>query len=80
MPFFNNDNAVPFFQTAKSVWLWVALTVPTTIACFIFYFWRQQKNKANKSRNAERDVEASEPAMKQTETIGKEATFSLNEV
>lgn len=34
MPFFDNND---WFSEASRVWLWVVLTLPATVACFLFY-------------------------------------------
>ncbi|KAK6062988.1 hypothetical protein SCUP515_12830 [Seiridium cupressi] len=34
MPFFSNND---WFSEASRIWLWIVLTVPATLACFMFY-------------------------------------------
>ncbi|KAG5659918.1 hypothetical protein KAF25_003440 [Fusarium avenaceum] len=46
MPFFDNDN---WLSQASRFWVWVALTFPFTIACFIFYKVWQGRARKNSS-------------------------------
>lgn len=34
MPFFDNE---AWFGKATHIWLWVILTIPLTVGCFLFY-------------------------------------------
>ncbi|KAL8860293.1 MAG: hypothetical protein Q9178_003264 [Gyalolechia marmorata] len=42
--------SMPFFDIALKgpswFWLWIVLTVPSTMVAFGFYFWRQSRNNA----------------------------------
>ena len=40
MPFFNNS---AWSHTAGKVWVWIVLTVPSTVLCFWFYYTRIRK-------------------------------------
>ncbi len=36
MPFFGND---AYMNSMRRFWIWVVLTVPSTAAAFLFYWW-----------------------------------------
>ena len=48
MPFFEND-----LKQVSRLWLWVVLTVPSTMIAFIFYFWRQSRDNAKSTEDIE---------------------------
>ncbi|KAF3901379.1 hypothetical protein ABW21_db0209726 [Orbilia brochopaga] len=54
VPFFaSNTNS--FFRSENSIYIWVALTLPTTIACFIFYCWKQRKSYLKQQKRADEE-------------------------
>ncbi|KAK6341346.1 hypothetical protein TWF696_008424 [Orbilia brochopaga] len=53
MPFFAQDGMNTFFRKENLIYIWVALTIPTTIACFIFYCWKQRKNYLKQQRRVD---------------------------
>ncbi|KAI9766516.1 MAG: hypothetical protein M1840_006473 [Geoglossum simile] len=53
MPFFNGD---PWLKASNRIWIWLALTIPSTLLCFMFYLtWshRESKRKAATAQDLE---------------------------
>lgn len=49
MPFFDND----WMKGPSRFWLWIVITIPSTVLAFAFYFYRQSRNDAKyKTGNA----------------------------
>ena len=54
---------MPFFATsgwidgASRAWVWVALTVPSTTLCFVFYlFWNRKETERKKASLDEEEM------------------------
>ncbi|KAG8533434.1 uncharacterized protein KY384_002217 [Bacidia gigantensis] len=48
MPFFDNS-----LKDSSRIWVWVILTVPSTMVAFAYYFWRQSRNNAKSGASVE---------------------------
>jgi len=48
MPFFNDQ-----LKSPSRFWLWVVLTLPSTMMAFAFYFWRKSRNNAESEMSLE---------------------------
>ncbi|KAH8743418.1 hypothetical protein BGZ57DRAFT_980425 [Hyaloscypha finlandica] len=55
LPFFTDSN---WMREVSTFWLWVALTVPSTSLCFVFYtLWSRKENKRKREEKEERGGE-----------------------
>ncbi|KIX09412.1 uncharacterized protein Z518_00492 [Rhinocladiella mackenziei CBS 650.93] len=63
MPFFT-DTA--YLSHASRLWIWVALTVPSTAICFFFYFEWSKKESKRKRESIQKDEELVNTAMTPT--------------
>lgn len=55
MPFFVHDGS--WFEETSRVYVWVVLTVPVTVACFLFYWVRLKQVKHYEELRRQEDVE-----------------------
>jgi ABC-type phosphate transport system permease subunit len=57
MPFFAQSK---WLQNASRFWIWILLTIPTTIAAFIIYgFWQRRERRLTSLISSKDDLELS---------------------
>ena len=57
MPFFNDQ---PWLQNATRAWVWVLLTIPSTLLAVLFYFPFTRRSLAARKRKSRSDIEEEE--------------------
>ena len=57
MPFFNEE---PWMTSARRVWVWVLLTVPSTLFGVLFYFVFTRRNLAVRKKRHRLEIEDEE--------------------